>query len=570
MLSRMTTRTLRKQTSSTTTSSSSSSTRIKTPDYRTLSTTQKPTSAAPAVVSQVFQPWPAETKGVVTCHGDYRQEAWLERHIGGPLYAHQDALPHLPVPTVTDTVQRFLPTATSLATTPHERHELQRKAQVFSHQAAVLQQRLLQRADEASSNTKSSWLQHWWNHLAYLEYRDSVVINVSYFFHLADDAAAALHSSSSSSTSSTNNLQIRRAAALMTAANQVRRQVCSGTWPAESVGRGDSKKMLCSVAFKYMFHACRIPTTTRDTVKIYDPALHYHVVVACRGHFFQVPLCDPVTGIAYPLSVLEASLQNVLDQSLALEQNSTSAHVPKLGTLTAWNRDDWTLARTALLQAGGDAMQQALQIMESAAFVICLDVDVAPVSRAACASWFLHTSAESCSINRWWDKSIQLSICQNGKAGLIGEHSMMDGMPNVGLAHHLTVQTYDKCLLEQQQPANNKTATSHTSSSSGAGTATPIFGPDLYPALMQVQSMVQRSRDDFTKLVNQQSLSVQSFQGYGSDFIKKAVRRLATNPSCSTRLLCAGMVYWLRPTNLSRLTFLLLLSCVTIFFASFK
>jgi carnitine O-acetyltransferase len=31
--------------------------------------------------------------------------------------------------------------------------------------------------------------------------------------------------------------------------------------------------------------------------------------------------------------------------------------------------------------------------------------------------------------NRWFDKSIQLFVTENGKAGLQGEHSMMDGMP---------------------------------------------------------------------------------------------------------------------------------------------
>jgi carnitine O-acetyltransferase len=29
--------------------------------------------------------------------------------------------------------------------------------------------------------------------------------------------------------------------------------------------------------------------------------------------------------------------------------------------------------------------------------------------------------------NRWFDKSIQLICTANGKAGLLGEHSMMDG-----------------------------------------------------------------------------------------------------------------------------------------------
>lgn len=44
--------------------------------------------------------------------------------------------------------------------------------------------------------------------------------------------------------------------------------------------------------------------------------------------------------------------------------------------------------------------------------------------------------------NRWFDKSIQLIVTNNGKAGLVGEHSMMDGMPVVALANQLTATTH--------------------------------------------------------------------------------------------------------------------------------
>ena len=40
--------------------------------------------------------------------------------------------------------------------------------------------------------------------------------------------------------------------------------------------------------------------------------------------------------------------------------------------------------------------------------------------------------------NRWFDKSIQLFVTGNGQAGLMGEHSMMDGMPVLDLAHAIT------------------------------------------------------------------------------------------------------------------------------------
>ncbi len=47
--------------------------------------------------------------------------------------------------------------------------------------------------------------------------------------------------------------------------------------------------------------------------------------------------------------------------------------------------------------------------------------------------------------NRGFDKSMQRFCANNGKAGLMGEHSMMDGMQVVGMANRITELTYDKC-----------------------------------------------------------------------------------------------------------------------------
>jgi len=30
-------------------------------------------------------------------------------------------------------------------------------------------------------------------------------------------------------------------------------------------------------------------------------------------------------------------------------------------------------------------------------------------------------------INRWWDKTLQLVFCSNGRAGVVVEHSLNDG-----------------------------------------------------------------------------------------------------------------------------------------------
>lgn len=135
-------------------------------------------------------PW---RDAIVESHGDYeRDAAILEPHddaISGthtppPLYRHQCDLPRLPVPSLQDTVDRFLPTALPLAESPEEEESLRQACRDFPRQAQHLQERLLAKAAASKS---TSWLQQWWNTLGYLQYRDPVVINVSYFLNLPDD-----------------------------------------------------------------------------------------------------------------------------------------------------------------------------------------------------------------------------------------------------------------------------------------------------------------------------------------------------------------------------------------------
>ena len=64
------------------------------------------------------------------------------------------------------------------------------------------------------------------------------------------------------------------------------------------------------------------------------------------------------------------------------------------------------------------------------------------MTKADCGNIFWTGNVTSTK-NRWFDKSIQLFVTGNGQAGLMGEHSMMDGMPVLDLAHAITTNTTD-------------------------------------------------------------------------------------------------------------------------------
>jgi carnitine O-acetyltransferase len=193
---------------------------------------------------------------------------------------------------------------------------------------------------------------------------------VSYFFQLASQDPTILLSSSD-----TTDLYIRRAATALVAVADYRKLVCSGQLPCETIGRQD-KIPLCSTAFKYLFHACRIPLPEQDAYRIYDPSQHTHCIVACQGQFFAVDFVDPNTGDALPIEMLQHRLERCV-RLAEKESNDDHEDAPiKLGWLTSSDRDSWSNSRTELIRIGDAQMEAALTLLESGAFLLCLDSEV--------------------------------------------------------------------------------------------------------------------------------------------------------------------------------------------------
>lgn len=102
-----------------------------------------------------------------------------------PMLRYQASLPTLPIPTLQSTGTKYLETVQPLLT-PDEFLKTKSVVEDFvqSPLAKTLQERLQARADEPGMK---NWLADWWNDVAYMGYRDPVVVFVSYFFVHVDD-----------------------------------------------------------------------------------------------------------------------------------------------------------------------------------------------------------------------------------------------------------------------------------------------------------------------------------------------------------------------------------------------
>ncbi|RHZ01301.1 hypothetical protein DYB26_009016 [Aphanomyces astaci] len=411
--------------------------------------------------------------GFRECWGDYREEEDLEV-ASQQLYKHQKSLPKLPVPSLADTCALYLQTVRPLTT---DAEFVATKAAVHAFLKGplgpVLQKRLEARA---ASRPNSSYLAEWWNTLGYLHVRDPVVFNVSYFFHFSDSVHLAQRS------------QVGRAASLLVASMAFRNQVASGTRPPETLGKGQTP--LCSTAYKYMFNACRIPRRDADSYRIYDPSTHHHVVVMRHNKFFKVHQ-GPT-----PLSFLEwtSILTHILDVAGSIESS--------VGVLSSENRDVWADARTQLLADGNAA---TLRDIESAVLLLCLDDD-APTSRTDVSRALWHGNGR----NRFYDKCIQLVVFGNGKAGLLAEHSMLDGMAMSVYADFILTG------LHKQTIDLGDTTLTHAALLARLPAVTPL---KVHMSAATLQAIASAERT-FDATVAGHDVHVESFFGYGNHAIK--------------------------------------------------
>ncbi|TMW61913.1 hypothetical protein Poli38472_010976 [Pythium oligandrum] len=416
--------------------------------------------------------------GFRECHGDYRAESDLEV-ASQPLYRFQKSLPHLPVPSLESTVALYLETIAPLVT-PVELENTKKLAAEFLKQGSIghtLQQRLVQRAKDRHD---TSYLAEWWNTGGYLQVRDPVVFNVSYFFHFADSVHPEQRSN------------IGRAAGLLRATLAFRQQVVDGSLEPEQLG--PKKTPVCATAYKYMFNACRIPHREQDSYRIYDPARFQHVVVMRHNKFFKVNVVDAATGQWLSFEQLCHQLERVVAMAGSKESS--------VGVLSSQDRDAWADARDELVRTGNEA---ALQVIESAIVIVNLD-DETPVTRAEMARGLWHGDGR----NRFYDKCIQLVVYENGKAGLMGEHSMLDGMPMARYADFMLSRLHNKQIAFGPRGA---TTTELTRS-------LPLPEPISFRFSKQTLSNIVKAEHTFDQTVADHDLHVQSFYGYGSKQIK--------------------------------------------------
>ncbi|GAA5976300.1 hypothetical protein JCM5350_001411 [Sporobolomyces pararoseus] len=431
--------------------------------------------------------------------------AWSEWRMNPPtataststMFQNQPRIPRLPVPALDQTLQQLVRSCTPLAQSPAEIEQLKRKVQEFSKEGGigrVLQERLEQRREKEGMR---NWLAEWWDTNAYMAYRDSVVINVSYYFGFNRLPQAA---PSESNPPQADPAYV--AASIAKTALEFRRLIANGILEPELAGKTKEDGELCMESYKWAFNACRIPASPSDyAIKVAENEKEaQHFTVVKKNRFYSVPVCDE-NGQEFSIDQLRRAIQSIVEKGDQEEKASP------VGILTGINRDHWTQAHSHLLSDSSN--HSTLRSIHSSAFLISLD-EASPTpheSREGMIDfskrlWYGKEEAG----NRWWDKPLQWTVFKNGEAGFAGEHSCMDGTPTARLNDYLT-----KRLL------TNKPFPSPPSSTPSTPTATPLpFSLDS-----EALRLINEAEQEFENHVIPYDVFYLNYDRYGKDEIKK-------------------------------------------------
>ncbi|XP_028393021.1 peroxisomal carnitine O-octanoyltransferase-like [Dendronephthya gigantea] len=323
------------------------------------------------------------------------------RGIIGKTLKYEDTLPSLPVPRLKQTCAKYLQSVRPCVS-DEEFAITKTKVQDFCCGIGpVLQSKLEKRASHSKN-----WLEKWWEEEAYLKPRYPIapLINVSGPMMLYEDIWPAL-----------KGTQIKRTAITLHFLLNEWKLLYNQEFPID----GKDGTPLSMSQYYNLMSWCRFPQNNVDNYMALlkpapSPTVRY-VTVMTKGRIYK---CDVLNSELEPISIseIEAQLRHIVDDA------SQKPVGPGLGSLTAENRETWTKERQHLVLSNPKHWELLATIQKSLLNVVLEDKSPSVIDELQTA-----LNCGNCK-NRWFDKSFQLIIFENGLMGTNLEHLAFDAV----------------------------------------------------------------------------------------------------------------------------------------------
>eukprot|EP00123_Amoebidium_parasiticum_P013859 comp22192_c0_seq1/m.32610 comp22192_c0_seq1/g.32610 ORF comp22192_c0_seq1/g.32610 comp22192_c0_seq1/m.32610 type:complete len:732 (-) comp22192_c0_seq1:353-2548(-) len=319
----------------------------------------------------------------------------------------QSALPRLPLPSLSDTCKKLIVSLQPLLS----EEDLERtKKDMELLQARVgrkLQRYLwLHRWNPFTSN----WLSEMWLRVAYLRVRDPLPLSTSYF---CSDGRPLHHDPP------TQN-QTERVATLIIAALRIQKEIDDGTLKPM---RGGGVLPVCMYGYELILGTTRLPGKEEDV--IVQSKRCQHVAVACNGNIYRLQVIGK-SGKTFTKAQLQDQVQQIIDWETKGSANQSAKNartVRNVGALTTLPRAEWADKREKIIRSS-DTNASHISTIESSLFLLALHTGPTPNSPTQYAHDGLHNMAN----DRWYDKSININVYNDGVNAINVEHSFCDGV----------------------------------------------------------------------------------------------------------------------------------------------
>ncbi|XP_076866634.1 uncharacterized protein LOC143517736 [Brachyhypopomus gauderio] len=173
-----------------------------------------------------------------------------------------------------------------------------------------------------------------------------------------------------------------------------------------------------------VFSASRLPGKEQDQIKVYPDSLH--AIVICKGGIVPIQILQsPGSGTtASPLPLCDIYTQ--LAQATCPQPASAAQDSHLVCALSALHRHAWYTVRKEILETGGEAAE-SLGLMESAILALSLEDCAAPADLADTLNTVRLGGLSSRGL-RYYDKVLNIVVFKDCVAGMVFEHSAVDGM----------------------------------------------------------------------------------------------------------------------------------------------
>ncbi|KAJ8273796.1 hypothetical protein GJAV_G00105610 [Gymnothorax javanicus] len=377
-------------------------------------------------------------------------------------------VPPQPVPPLAQTLQGYLRALEPLLSAEELEHT---REEVLKFGSPGGPGEKIQRGLEKRAKNSHNWISDWWVKWAYLENRQPLAVH--------SNPAIALPKQDFSDWRG----QLLFASKVIAGVLDFKAKVDSGTLPVEYM-RGQP---MCMELFPLLFSSCRVPGPKHDHIYHYSRSRRppTHITVVRNYQFFQLEVYNS-NGTPLTQSQIHDQLCRIRSQS--------------------WKTDKEPIGYNRLRK--DKINKESVGLIERGIFNLCLDSSVMRISdekySSRMAAQILHGGGSySNSGNRWFDKTLQFVVGEDGSFGLLYEQSTAEGPPISTLLSHVM----EYCQKPEQVRA-------------------PLVPLPLPKKLYfyfdsEIKRDIEHAKQNLGILINDLDISCFIFKKFGKDFPKQ-------------------------------------------------